>query len=408
MVFFEPETVKGIPEYLPPESQKFEQIKKTLQRTYELYGFLPLKTPTLEFEELMRPDNLTGEEDEAVSDRYRLVDKGARKLGLRYEFTFQLARIFKQHPNIKLPLRRYQIGSNFRDEPTGPGRYKEFTQADIDIIGDPSVEADIEILATVYEALKKLDIDATIVVNNRKLMNAIVDSVQIQNKQAVFRELDKLDKLGEDAVKANLKRYADSGQILSLFKLLEKDLNFFVKNLFEGADELFKLQQLGKAYGFNVQFSSSMVRGLSYYTGNLFELKSEGKYSIGGGGRYDKTVGKFLSREIPAVGISLGIERLMELSTQEPETTQLIIIPINEETEGIRLAQKFRRAGVTTLLAKDKIGKSLEYADSYKIQYAILVGSDEIKKKKLKLRDMKSGKEEMLTEKQILAKLTKN
>ncbi|MEK6898707.1 MAG: histidine--tRNA ligase [Nanoarchaeota archaeon] len=406
MVFFEPETVKGFPELLPPESQKFEKIKKTIKQTYENYGFIPIKTPSVEFDELMRSESI-GDEDEAISDRFRLQDKGGRNLGLRYEFTFQLARIFKQHPTLKLPFRRYQIGSVFRDEPTGPGKYREFTQADADIIGDSSIEADAECLAMAKDLLDKLSIESTIIANNRKLMNALLESVQIQNKNAVFRELDKIDKLGEDMVKANLKKHADSGQILTLFKLLEKDLNFFVKNLFEGADELFKLQQLGKSYGFEIKFNPFMVRGLSYYTGNIFELKAQGKHSIGGGGRYDKVVGKFTGKQIPAVGISFGIERLMEYADIEQDQTKVIVISIDQERESIRIGQKLRRENISTIVTKEKIGKALEYADSYGIENAIFIGHDEIKKKKLKLRNMKTGKEEYLTEKQIMTKLAK-
>lgn len=404
MVFFEPETVKGFPEFLPSDSQKFEAIKKILESTCENYGFLPIKTPSVEFDELMRSDNL-GEEDEAVSDRFKFQDKGGRNLGLRYEFTFQLARILKQHPTIKMPFRRYQVGSVFRDEPTGPERYREFTQADADIIGDSSIEADAECLAFANEAMKKLGIETTILVNNRKLMNALVDSLQIQNKNAIFKEIDKIDKLGEDAVKANLKKHADSSQILSLFKLLEKDLNFFVKNLFEGADELFKLQELCKLYGIKLKFTPFMVRGLSYYTGNIFEVKAEGKHSIGGGGRYDRVVGKFVGKEIPAVGISFGIERLMNLATIPINSTRVLVISLDQDKEAIKIAQKLRESNISTSISRERIGKALEYADSYKIENVIFVGKDELKKKKLKLRNMTSGKEELLTEKQIVAKL---
>lgn len=404
MVFFEPETVKGFPEFLPPESQKFEKIVKTIKGIYEKYGFLPLKTPTIEFDELMRSDVL-GEEDEAISDRFRLQDKGGRKLGLRYEFTFQLARIFKQNPTIKLPLRRYQVGSVFRDEPTSTSRYREFTQADADIIGDSSIEADAECIAMANELMKELKIEGTIEVNNRKLMNAILDSIQISNKNAVFRELDKFDKIGEDALKSNLKKYADSNQILTLFKLLEKDIDFFTKNIFDGSEEIMRLITLARRYGFGVEFNPFLVRGLSYYTGNIFEVKSENR-SIGGGGRYDKTVGKFSGKEIPAIGISFGIERLMESTKVSPDYTKAIVISLNQETESLKLAQKMRKAGITTILTKDKIGKALEYADHYNIENAIFVGQDEIKKRKFKLRNMKSGKEELLSEKQLLESLS--
>ena len=142
----EPETVKGFQDYLPPESLKKRAVKEIIEKNFKRFGFLPMETPTIEFDELMRAEVPTSEDD-AVSDRFRLRDRGGRNLGLRYEFTFQLSRIFKQNPNIKLPFRRFQIGSNFRDEPTGGLRFREFVQCDADIIGDQSINADAECLA---------------------------------------------------------------------------------------------------------------------------------------------------------------------------------------------------------------------------------------------------------------------
>ncbi len=404
---FDPDTVKGFPEFLPPQSQKFEAIKRKIDSTFELYGFMPIKTPTVEFDELMRSDNL-GDEDEAVSDRFRFQDKGGRNLGLRYEFTFQLARIFKQHQNIKLPFKRYQIGSVFRDEPTASNRYREFTQADADIVGDDSIDADAEILALASDVLKALKIPSVIHVNNRKLLNAILESVQTSYKKEVMREIDKLDKIGEDAVKTNLKKYLDSSQILTLFKLLEKKIEFFVKNLFDGAEDLLKLQESGKKYGFEIQFDPFLVRGFSYYTGNIFEIKSpEMKATVAAGGRYNKLVGKYLHREIPTVGISFGLERLMDLAKIDANVPKVIIVSLDKPRESIKLAQKLRQASVSCVLSHDKPGKSLEYANAYNIQNAIFVGQDEIKKKKFKLKAMNSGEEKYLTEAQLIKTLLK-
>ena len=133
------DTVKGFQDYLPPKSLKREEVKKVIEKYFKLYGFLPVETPIVEYDELMKSENLASEgEDEAVSDRFRLKDKGGRNLGLRYEFTFQLARIFKRNPNIKLPFKRYQIGPVFRDEPVSSTRFRQFTQCDADIIGNSS------------------------------------------------------------------------------------------------------------------------------------------------------------------------------------------------------------------------------------------------------------------------------
>lgn len=406
-MIFEPDTVKGFQDFLPPESQKRVKIKEIVEKYFRLYGFLPIETPVMEFDELMRSDTL-GEEDEAISDRFRLKDKGARNLGLRYEFTFQLARIFKQNPNIKIPFRRYQIGQNFRDEPTGPGRFKEFTQCDIDIVGDSSQEAEADCIAAWSDILKELKINAEFQVNNRKLLNAILDSVKIENKEGVMRELDKISKIGEDEVKSNLKKYADPMQILTLFKMLEKDLGFFAENLFEGSDEIKNLEKISKNYGIKISFNPFLMRGLSYYTGNIIEIKLESKKnSIGGGGRYDKVVGKYLGKEIPAFGISCGLERLSELAKIEIDNTKTIIISLNQDKESIKLAQKLRKSDISCILFFGKPGKALDFANSYSIKSAIFIGEEEAGKGKYKLKDLDSGSESLFTEKQLIKKFQK-
>src|SRR3989344_4859914 len=401
-MIYQPENVKGFEDYLPPESLKREKIKEIAKKYFKLYGFLPVETPTIEFDELMRSDNL--EEDEAVRDRFRLRDRANRNLGLRYEFTFQLAKIFKKNPNIKLPLKKYQIGTNFRDENIKAGRTREFTQCDIDIIGDPSINADAECLAVTSDILKELKIENTeIKINNRKLVDEIIKSVQITEKQAVLREIDKIDKIGEDQVKMNLKKYADSNQILSLFKLMEKDVRFFKDNMFSGADELTDLIKKCKEYGINATFNPRLMRGFNYYTGNVFEIVLQ-KTSLLGGGRYDKLVGKYLNKEISAVGISFSIEALMglcekEISQLDVDNTKSIIISIEQDKETLKLAKLLRKNNISCVTTFSGVGKALEYANAYQIPYAIFIGKDEISKKKFKLRNMKSGEESLLSEK---------
>ncbi|PIN89748.1 histidine--tRNA ligase [Candidatus Pacearchaeota archaeon CG10_big_fil_rev_8_21_14_0_10_34_76] len=403
----EPEKVKGFPEFLPPESQKREAIKKLIKKYFELYGFMPIETPMIEYDELMRSDVLEGE-DEAISDRFRLKDRAGRNLGIRYEFTFQLARIFKQNPNLKTPFKRYQIGKVLRDEPTSSNRFKEFTQCDIDIIGDSSIKADAECIATFIDILKELNIKAVVKINNKKLLTSILDSVKIQNRIEVMRELDKLDKIGEDNVKGNLRKYADANQILTLFKLLEKDISFFKENLFEGAEEVEELQNNLKLYGYKAEFDPFLARGLSYYTGNIFEIKSiDSSGAIGAGGRYDNLVGKFLEKEIPAVGISFGLERLTSIAKIDIENTKVILISLSKDKETIKLAQKLRKECIPCITFFGKPGKALEFANAQQISYAIFIGQDEITAKKFKLKDMTSGEEKLLTEKQMISKLGK-
>ncbi len=403
------DTVKGFQDFLPPESLKRNAVRNVIERNFKLYGFVPIETPVIEFDELMKSDILpTEEEDEAVSDRFKLKDRAGRNLGLRYEFTFQLARIIKQNPNIKMPFRRYQIGDVFRDEPVGASRFRQFTQCDADIIGDNSMDADAESLALITDILKDLNIDADISVNNRMLLQAIIESVQIKQVKAVMKELDKIDKIGEDNVKLNLKKYADTNQILTLFKLMEKDLRFFKENAFDGAQQISELIEKCSNYGVGIKFNPFMIRGLSYYTGNIFEVKQEnGKETIAAGGRYDKLVGRFLDKEIPAVGISFGLERVTQLAKVDIEKPKAVIISINKDEEMIKLAKKLRKENISCITFSGKTGKAMEYANSLEIPYVIFVGEEEIKKKKLTLKDMKSGEEKEIPEKQLIKDLKK-
>lgn len=407
----EVDTVKGFQDYLPPVSAQRAKIKQIVEKVYRLYGFQPIETPLVEYDELMRPEALPGEqEDEAISDRFRLKDRAGRNLGLRYEFTFQLARILKLNPTLKLPFKRYQIGEVFRDEPIRLGRTRQFTQCDIDIIGDASVQAEAECFAVVMQIFKELNIEVEIQVNNRKLIEAIIESCELMQKKQVFREIDKIEKIGEDLVKMNLKKYGDANQIVTLFKLMEKDLSFFEKNKFEGALELKALIVAAQAQGIKVVFKPSLMRGLSYYTGNIFEIVIAGtKTALCGGGRYDKTVGKYLNRDIPAVGISFSIEALMGLCEEQlaslaiPPPALVQLISIQQEKATQKFAQKLRTANIAVSILYDKPGKCLEYASAYGIPFAIFIGEDELKKKKVKLRDLKTGIEQELTEKQLIS-----
>lgn len=399
--------VKGFQDFLPPESLKRDAVKKVIEKNFILYGFLPVETPIVEYDELMKSDSL--EEDQAISDRFKLKDRAGRNLGLRYEFTFQLARIFRQNPTIKLPFRRYQIGPVFRDEPVSSKRFRQFIQCDADIIGSPDSDADVECISLISDILKELKIPAEIEINNRKLLSSLIESVQIKSPNKIMRELDKIDKIGEDEVKSNLKRYASPNQILTLFKLLEKDLKFYKENAFDGVEELYALMSKCKSLGIKTNFNPFMVRGLGYYTGNIFEIKVSGqKESIAAGGRFDKLVGKFSGREIPAVGVSFGLERISELAiiTAEP-TPKALIISIDQDSEAIKLSGKLRKENISCSTTSSPPTKALEYANSLQIPYVVFIGDDEVTKNKFKLKEMSSGAEKLLSEKQIINKLKK-
>ncbi len=396
------ETVKGFRDVLFPDSLKRQKIREVIEKNFKLFGFLPIETPTIEYDELAKGDE---ERDEAVSDRFKLKDKGNRELSLRYEFTFQLKRIFKENPNIKLPFRRYQIGYNFRDEPITKDRYREFMQCDADIIGEEETFADSECIALGDKICKDLGIKYELIVNNRKLLNSILEKAGVKNKKDVSKELDKTDKMGEEEVKKNLSKLIDNKQINSLFNLLKKDLDFFLKENYEGAKELNELIKTCRVYGIKPKFSAFLIRGFSYYTGNIFEgYIKEIKGSVFAGGRFDNLVGKYINKELPAVGISFG--RILDYPNVDVEVAKCIIISINQDKESINVSRKLREEGISCFIMK-KINKALDFASKMEIPFVIFVGKDEIKKKKLKLRNMKTGKEQMMGIKDLVSFLKK-
>ncbi|MFA5857276.1 MAG: histidine--tRNA ligase [Candidatus Pacearchaeota archaeon] len=396
------ETVKGFRDIFFDKALKRKYIRSIIEKNMNLFGFFPLETPTIEYEDLLKGDN---ENDEAVSDRFRLQDRGKRELGLRFEFTFQLSRIFKENPNIKLPFKRYEIGSVFRDEALRPGKYREFTQCDADIVGDPSIKADSECIALGFKILKDLNINAEIKVNNRKLMNSILDKSSInKNQQQILRELDKLDKLGENEVKKNLSKYIKESQTKNIFDFLSKDIDYFLKNKFNGADEIKELIDYGNIYGYKISFTPTLMRGFSYYTGNVWEIWAKDKeVALAGGGRYDDKVGKYSNRNLPSVGISFGT--LLDWEDIKINENRLIIISLDQDKTTIEIANELRFNNISCTIFYGKPSKALEYANSYNIDKVLFVGEEEVKKKKFKLKDLSSGKEEFLTITELQKKL---
>ena len=400
------DSVRGFQDFLPPESEKRTEVRKIMEKNFRRYGFTPIESPVIEFDELLRSDVLE-REYEAVYNRFKLRDRSGRNLCLRYELILQLARIFKQNPNIKVPARFFQIGQVFRDEPGGSEKFRQITQCNADIIGDSTTLADVECLAMLSNILKECKIEAEIQVNNRRLIINIIESVEIKNVKGVMGELDKKGKIEEDLIKANLKKYADSNQIITLFKLLEKDFSFFKENAFEGVIELESLMLKSRRCGVLLKFNPFIVGGLGYYTGNIFEVVSQDKVSLADGGRYEKLVGKYLRKEISAFGISLGLEKISQLAKVEIQPIQVMIISLEKELETLKLAKMLREIGLSCFPLFEDIDKSLEIANQLKVSYVVFVGGEETKIGKYKLKEMVSGIEEILTEKQLVEKFVK-
>lgn len=379
-------TVKGFRDFVGAEALKRSKILKIIQGQFELYGFEPTETPVVEFEEFVVGDNRN---DEAVRDIFKLEDRGKRELALRYEFTFQLKRLAR---NQKLPFKRYQIGVVFRDEPIREGRSRQFVQCDVDTVGS-NVKDESEILAVVDGVFRKLGILAKIYVNNRKLINEILvsEGVKEKDRAQVIRELDKLDKLSKKEVADNLKKLG-AEKLLKIFCGKESD---FEKYNFYG--EVKELKKYCKSYGVVVEFRPFLARGLSYYNGSVFEVWSKDlNVSLAGGGSY-------LVNDIQACGIAFGFEPICLLSKVEGDTTKVQIVSIGEDEIVIGLAKKLREVGVSVNVVLDKsVGKALEYANVKGIGKVVIVGAEEVKKGKFKVKDMGSGDEKFLSENEIV------
>ncbi|MBI4153050.1 histidine--tRNA ligase [Candidatus Woesearchaeota archaeon] len=418
------QTLRGTKPYAPEEKILRNQIVETLRKIFEKYGFSPLETPILNQLESLTAKYAGG--DEIVKEIYRLKDQGKRDLGLRYDLTVPLAQFIKENLNIKLPFKRYELGKVFRDGPIKTGRMREFWQCDADIIGTKSMLADAELLALAQEAFRALKLDITIRVNNRKLLNGLITASGITtDKESAILSIDKLAKYGEDAVKAELKEKGFTPkQIMTLMKNIEmkgsnKELLAKLTNIVtddegtQGIKEVEELLEYLKEFSTTVQLDACLARGLAYYTGTIFELflkKGEVTSSLAAGGRWDGMIGKLVQREFPAVGISFGLEPISAALQQQAKKSLTIVyvIPIGTQKESINILQQLRSAGINAdidLLDRGP-GKCLQYADTLSIPYALLIGEEEIKKKKVKLKDMKSGKEQLLTVKEVVKAIT--
>jgi len=444
-------TQKGTKDYPPEEKLLRNNIVHTIKSQFEKYGFLPLETATLDSLDSLTSKFAGGEE--ILKEIYKLKDQGKRDLALRFDLTVPLARFIGENPHMKLPFKRYEIGKVFRDGPIKAGRLREFWQCDGDIIGASSMLADAEVLTLAKSVFKDLNIDIIIKVNNRKLLNGIIQSAGItKNKEAAILALDKIEKFGKESVRNELRdKGFDDTQIKHLlhttsFKGSNEEILAHLFPLIkdeeglQGLKEIEELLSYLKSFGTKVQLDMSLARGLNYYTGTIYEVYTTSKEmtsSIAAGGRWDTMISKFLdtNRVYPAVGISFGLEPITTLLTQsnaqsksisfglEPITTLLTqsnaqskstvkayIVPIGTLDDSIRILQKFREAGIASdidLLGRNP-GKALNYADAAGIPFAVLIGDEELKEKSVKIKDLKNSKEVVLSVDRAITLLKSN
>ncbi|MBI3037397.1 histidine--tRNA ligase [Candidatus Woesearchaeota archaeon] len=421
------ERARGTRDFAAGDALLRQQIVTTLRSVFELYGYNPLETPILERFETLASKYAGGEE--ILKETFRLKDQGGRELGMRYDLTVPMCRFIATNPNLKMPFKRYQIGVVFRDGPLKTGRYREFMQCDVDIVGVKSMEADAEMVQIALAVFEKLGLEVVVRINSRKILDAtfLKSGIPKDKFETVILSLDKLLKIGRDEVKKELENKGISK------KEVDKLFGAFIGWQGGGKSNIEELNNLRKILGNNegieeineilnavnderVLFSSTLARGLAYYTGTVFEVFLKGKAGItsavAAGGRYDKMIGNFVggNREYPAVGISFGLDVItdaLKLTKAERTVTitKVLIASIGKDKEAAEIAKKLRDAGVNCATDfSGKAGKAIEYANYYLIPYVAFVGAKE-GKEKATLRNMESGKEELLAANDLIRRL---
>ena len=409
---------KGTKELMPEEKIKIVRIMNLIKKTFEKYGFSPMDTPIIQRYDVLASKYAGGAE--ILKETFKLKDQGNRELALRYDLTVPMAIAIALNQNIKLPLKRYEIGRVYRDGPVEKARVREFYQCDADVIGSKSLVSDAELLKIYKEVFDELKIKVEIKVNSIKLLNEIIYYAGLSGKEEkAILIIDKLEKFGAEQVKKELKEIANEEQIKRLLNVLEiKGSNTEkiekIKNILGntvGINEIEELERYCKSMKVNFVFDVSLARGLSYYTGPVFEVFTKGeRASLGGGGRYDEMVGNLIGKgEYPATGISFGLYRIMQLMKDDgtKTVTKVYIIHIKKLEKSLTLTNYIRDSGINADIDTNEraISKNLDYASKLGIPYVIFVGENEIKAKKFKLRNMKTGKEEMLKKEDIIKKL---
>ncbi|NIM47250.1 MAG: histidine--tRNA ligase [Candidatus Aenigmarchaeota archaeon] len=407
-------TIKGTRDFLPEEMILRQQVLEKMKSVFEIFGFQPLETPALESWEVLSAKGGGG--PEILKETYNFEDFGGRRVGLRFDLTVPLARVMALNPNLNLPFKRYQIQNVWRYADIAKDRFREFLQADIDTIGSDSMLADAEIIACVISVLTELGFkDFTVRLNNRKILSALAKYAGVSEEKIIetFRIIDKLIKIGEKGVEKELIEKGISKEaskkILEFIKIKGEPVLEKAEKLIkdkEGIEELKQIISYLKQMKVEPKFEIdlSLARGLDYYTGPIFEVfAEEGIGSIAGGGRYDKMIGLFSGKDIPATGISFGIERLIEVIKErkmievKKSSVKVFVVAVNEKVRDkvLEIVQLLRNNSVSTDfdLRSRSLSKQLDYANSLMIPNVIIVGEKELKNNSVKLKKMDTGKE---------------
>ncbi|AVK83843.1 histidine--tRNA ligase [Lysinibacillus sp. B2A1] len=405
--------VRGTQDYLPEQECIRRNIRRTLEDTFIAYGCKPLETPILNYTSLMASKYAGGAE--ILQEMYLLSDRGERDLSLRYDLTIPFAKVIAMNPTLPMPFKRYEIGKVFRDGPIKAGRFREFTQCDVDIVGVDSQAAEAELMMMAIDAFEKLEQDIVIQYNNRKLLVGLLGIFEVDaNFQSqVILILDKIEKVGNAAVLAELKEIGlEESAIKSIEHFLQDNrkntLAYFVQYeeplIQEGLAEVLELEHYLDMLGITESclFNPLLARGLEIYTGTIYEIfvrDGRIKSSIGSGGRYDNAIGGLLggTEKFATVGISFGLDVIftaMMLGKQKnPQAPiDIYIIPINTIAESLVLAKALRKEHrVEVELSGKKIRKAMDKANRENIPFVIVLGEEEVTQGQYILKNMHTG-----------------
>ena len=430
----EPRTLSGFMELLPQDQIKFNEMLDKIKKTYELYGFLPQETPIIESSEVLLA-KAGGETEKQIYS----FKKGDKDLSLRFDLTVPLAKYVAEYYNdLTFPYRRYQVGKVFRGERAQKGRYREFYQCDIDIIGDEKLDIinDAEIPSIISTTFKNLGFTNFIIkINNRKVLNGLFDELNISEKMTdILIIIDKLEKIGMEAVKEELRKIDVKQENI---EKIEEFLNIsgttdekldklsklgFKSEIFkEGLNELEEVVKYVRLFNVkeeNFMIDLTIARGLDYYTGTVYETNLKGYESIGSicsGGRYENLAGYYTKKNLPGVGISIGFTRLFYnlkelglLDDSKKSISKVSIVTMGVGLENaVKISNILRDNNIPNEIYKEnaKIKAKLNYANNLEIPYVIIIGEEEVAKEKYTLKNMITGEQELLAIDEIVEKI---
>ncbi|SCY21926.1 histidine--tRNA ligase [Lysinibacillus fusiformis] len=417
------QNVRGTQDYLPEQEVARRAIRRTLEDTFMAYGCKPIETPILNYTKLMASKYAGGAE--IVQEMYTLTDRGERDLALRYDLTIPFAKVVATNPSITMPFKRYEIGKVFRDGPIKAGRFREFTQCDVDIVGVTSQAAEAELMMMAIDAFDKLNLQINIQYNNRKILVGLLQLFEVEQQQMnqVILILDKIEKIDQKTVLSELRELGISENSMTKIKQFlegQPQINMAYFNEFanqniilqQGIQELVELTAYLNALGLNEKctFNPFLARGLEIYTGTIYEIfLADGtiRSSIGSGGRYDQAIGGLLGSEeqsYATVGISFGLDVIytaLEVIGRIEKNFPIVdiyIIPLGTEKSALKLAAALRQHEykVEVELSGKKVKKAMEKANRENTPKVIVLGEDEVTQNMYKIKNMQSGKEEVI------------